>query len=230
MEKKNALIIGASRGLGFAIAKEFVAKNWSVVGTVRQKTGTPLHELASSASTSLQIEILDITEIDQITALKDRLKNRKFDLLFVNAGTSNDRYETIGEVATEEFSRVLITNALSPMRVVEALAENVHEGGTIGVMSSGQGSVANNEKGGFEVYRASKAALNTLMRSFAARHSEDTRSLLLIAPGWIKTDMGGASAPFTIEDTVPQIVETIIAQAGKRGLQYLDRFGKAVNW
>ena len=96
-------------------------------------------------------------------------------------------------------------------------------------MSSGQGSVADNERGEFEVYRASKAALNMLMRSYAARKGSE-HSLLLLAPGWIKTDMGGSDAKFEVEDVIQDIVDTIIAQAGKVGLRYLDRFGKPVRW
>jgi NAD(P)-dependent dehydrogenase (short-subunit alcohol dehydrogenase family) len=177
----------------------------------------------------LEIEYLDIIDADQITALKAWLSGGSFDILFVNAGVANARYETIGEVSTNEFVRVMVTNALSTMRVVENLAGNVRKGGVVGVMSSGQGSVADNETGGFEVYRASKAALNTLMRSLAARRGEE-HSLLLMVPGWVKTDMGGFGAKFTIEEVIPDIIDTIIAQDGKKGLQYLDRFGKTVRW
>ena len=230
MEQKTALIIGASRGLGFALVQEYLARDWHVVATVRQNSGTALHELAEHSSGHLEVEQLDITDTDQIAALKRRLQDRTFDLLFVNAGVSSDRPEPIGEVATEEFIRVMVVNALSPMRIVENFEANVAPDGIIGVMSSGQGSVADNNGGGFEVYRASKAALNMLMRSYAARHSQDTRSLLLIAPGWIKTDMGGADARYPIEEAIPRVVETINAQAGKSGLQYLDQFGKAVRW
>jgi NAD(P)-dependent dehydrogenase (short-subunit alcohol dehydrogenase family) len=119
---------------------------------------------------------------------------------------------------------------LSPLRAIEALRDLVDPSGTIAVMSSGQGSVANNESGGYDVYRASKAALNTLMRSYAARHASDGRSLLLLAPGWIRTDMGGPSAPFSIEESVPILVATIDAQRGKRGLQYIDRHGHTAPW
>lgn len=228
-ERKTALVVGASRGLGFGLAQEFLRRGWNVVGTVREGKKSKLHDLAASANGRLEIEYVDITNPSQIEKLKKSLQGRVFDLLFVNAGVTNPRYETIGEVSTEEFVRVMVTNALSVMRVVEQLAGNVAATGTIGVMSSGQGSVADNEKGEFEVYRASKAALNTLMRSFAARRAED-RSLLLIAPGWVKTDMGGAAAIFTVEEVIPKIVDTIIAQEGKKGLQYLDRFGKMVRW
>ena len=230
MEKKTALIIGASRGLGFALVKEYLARNWQVVATVRETNGTALHELAERSSGHLEVETLDITDTAQIAALKHRLQDRKFDLLFVNAGVSSDRPEPIGEVATEEFIRVMVTNALAPMRIVENFDTNVTANGTIGVMSSGQGSVADNNGGGFEVYRASKAALNMLMRSYAARHSQEAGSLLLIAPGWVKTEMGGPDARYSIEESIPRVVDTINAQANKSGLQYLDQFGKVVRW
>ena len=230
MEKKTALIIGASRGLGLALVREYLARDWHVVATAREEKGSALHALVENSSGQLEVERLDITDTNQILTLKRRLGNRQFDLLFVNAGVANGRYETIADVATEEFVRVMVTNALSPMRIVENFQTNVFEKGIIGVMSSGQGSVTDNEKGGFEVYRSSKAALNTLMRSFAARHSQDTRSLLLIAPGWIRTDMGGPEGRYSIEEAIPRVVDTINAQANKTGLQYLDQFGKAVRW
>jgi NAD(P)-dependent dehydrogenase (short-subunit alcohol dehydrogenase family) len=113
---------------------------------------------------------------------------------------------------------------------VEALQDLVAPDGTIGVTSSGQGSIANNDKGGFEVYRASKSALNQLMRSFAARHAADPRTLLLMAPGWVQTDLGGPAAPLTIGQSIPGVADTIEAQAAKGGLQYLDYQGQTVRW
>ena len=103
--------------------------------------------------------------------------------------------------------------------------------GTIAVMSSGQGSVANNVHGGHEVYRGSKAALNTFMRSFAARHTDDPRTLVLMAPGWVRgTGVGGSQAPLSIEESIPNVVNTIDAQNGKPGLHYLDYRGRTVPW
>ena len=138
--------------------------------------------------------------------------------------------DTIADASTEDFVRVMVTNALSPLRAIESLGGLVHPGGTIAIMSSGQGSVTNNERGGHEVYRASKAALNTLMRSFAARHSDDDRTLLLLAPGWVRTDLGGPKAPLSIDDSIPKLVSVVEAQRGKPGLQYLDYRGQTVPW
>jgi NAD(P)-dependent dehydrogenase (short-subunit alcohol dehydrogenase family) len=159
------LLIGASRGLGLALAEEWARGGWQVTATVRSTDRTALHDLADRYRERIEVETVDITVPEGIEALHNRLGQRCFDLLFVNAGVTNQPEGTVAEASTEEFVRVMVTNALGPLRVIEALQDHVELTGTIGVMSSGQGSVANNEHGGHEVYRGSKAALNTFMRS-----------------------------------------------------------------
>jgi len=227
---KKLLLVGASRGLGFALVEEYLKRGWDVVATERSASRSKLHDLAGVYPGRLEIEHVDIVHPDQVAALHTRLASRKFDLLFVNAGVKNADHETIADVSTDEFVRVMITNALSPMRVIETLQDLVLADGTLGIMSSGQGSVANNENGHFEVYRGSKAALNMFMRSFAARHAEDPRTLLLMAPGWVQTDMGGPEARLSIQESIPNLANTIDSQAGKGGLQYLDYLGRRVAW
>ncbi len=229
--RNTALIIGASRGLGYAMAEEYLKQGWSVVGTVRGESRTKLHELADRPASRVEIEKIDINFTDQIAALRARLAGRSFDVLFVNSGITNKNPDdTVAEVSTDEFVHVMVTNALSPMRVVEALHDLVTPTGTIGVMSSGQGSVGNNTRGMREVYRGSKAALNTFMRSFAARHLTDSRAMVLMAPGWVRTELGGPGASLTIEDSVPRLVNVLMSVQGKPGLQYLDYLGRTVPW
>ena len=225
------LIVGASRGLGHAMAAEFLRKGWTVVGTVRGGSRTPLHDLADAHAGRVEIEMLDIREPVQIASLQDRLAGRAFDILFVNAGTTNpDPTQTIAEVSTQDFVDLMITNALSPMRVIERLAPIVSATGLIGVMSSGQGSIANNETGLREVYRGSKAALNMFLRSFAARHAGSARTMVAMAPGWVRTDLGGPEGRLSIEESVPSLVNVLLAKRGKPGLEYLDYLGRTVPW
>ncbi|OIR09965.1 C-factor [mine drainage metagenome] len=228
----SLLLIGASRGIGLAMAAELLARGWRVTGTVRPGGArTLLHDLADHHGDRLSIATLDITEPGQIAQLRQQLSGRRFDILFVNAGTANLRQEdTIAETSDAEFIRVMLTNALAPLRVIEALQDLVPPEGMIGVMSSGQGSLGNNLHGGHEVYRGSKAALNMYMRCYAARHAADRRALVLMAPGWIRTALGGPKAPFSLEETVPRMVTTLLAQRGTPGLRYLDREGHTVPW
>jgi len=230
MTDKHLLLVGASRGLGLAMAAEFLNKGWNVVATVRGSARTKLHDLADKYEGRVEIETLDIAEPDQIAALHTRLSGRSFDILFVNAGTANANDEPIAEVSTEEYARVMVTNALGPMRVIESLQNLVSPKGMIGIMSSGQGSITNNTNGRHDVYRGTKAALNMHMRSYAARHAGEPRALVLMAPGWIRTDLGGPNAPVSMEDAIPQVVKVLLAQQGKPGLQYLDRDGRIVPW
>jgi NAD(P)-dependent dehydrogenase (short-subunit alcohol dehydrogenase family) len=229
-ENATVLLIGASRGLGYAIAEEYLARGARVVATVRGPGRTALHDLQDTAGGRLEIEHVDINTPEQVHALGDRLASRGFDLLFVNAGVTNGPEETTADVTTEEFARLMVTNALSPMRVIETLGGLTGPNGTIAIMSSGQGSIANNERGGFEIYRASKAALNQLMRSYAARHRDDSRTLLLMAPGWVKTELGGPDARLTVSESIPNLVTNVDAQRGRTGLHYLDYLGNTVAW
>ena len=210
------------------MAGEFAARGWRVVGTVRAAE-TPLHVLAAERADAVEVENLDMTDHDQIRSLRDRLAGRPFDVVFINAGIVNRRpSDTMSAVSTEEFVEVMSTNVLGVMRAVEELGPLAKPGGVIGVMSSGQGSIANNANGTNDVYRASKAALNQAMASYAGRHAE--RATILVAPGWIRTEMGGANAPVGVEEAMPQIVDVLVAQLGTRGLRFLDRNGQTTPW
>ncbi|MBO1755008.1 SDR family oxidoreductase [Allobranchiibius sp. CTAmp26] len=226
---RSVLLIGASRGLGHALAQEWARRGWHVVATVRDPSSTTL-PAADGPSGSIEIETVDVTVPEQIDALRGRLADRTFDVLFVSAGVTNRPEGTVAQTSTEEFVRVMVTNALSPLRVIETLQDLLTPTGTIGVMSSGQGSVTNNERGGHEVYRGSKAALNTFMRSYAARHEGEDRTLVLMAPGWVKTEMGGEDARLEVGESIPHVVTTIDDLGGRPGLHYVDYLGRTVPW
>ena len=227
---RSVLIIGASRGLGYAMAAEFSVRGWRVLGTVRTP-GATLHSLVEERPDLVETETLDMTDHRQIRAVRDRLSDRQFDIVFINGGIVNRTPSaTMADVSEDEFVQVMVTNVLGAMRAVEAFGVLTRPGGVVGVMSSGQGSIANNTNGANDVYRASKAALNQAMSSYAGRHANDGRAMILMAPGWIRTELGGPDAPFGVEEAMPQIVDVLIAQQGAAGLRYVDRNGRTVPW
>ncbi|RUL78134.1 SDR family NAD(P)-dependent oxidoreductase [Dyella choica] len=226
----TALIVGASRGLGLGLAKEYLARGWQVIATVRATAKTALHDVQADAHGRLEIEHVDINEPHQVAALHVRLHNRSLDLLFVSAGISTAPDTSIGQVDAEEFAHEMTNNALSPMHFIEMFHDLVQPKGSIVVMSSGLGSIANNTDGGWETYRASKAALNTLMRSFVARQTGDPRTYLLMDPGWVRTDMGGPDATLGVEESVPRMADVVEAEVGKGGLRFCNYRGQTVAW
>lgn len=227
---KTILLVGASQGLGLGLAGEFAKRGWHVVATVRADARTELHDLADAHPDRIEVETVDIAQPDQIAALRDRLNGRSIDMLFINAGTANMEDEIAGQIAGEEYARVMVTNALGPVRIIETFRDLVTADGVMGVMSSGQGSITNNNNGQHEVYRSSKAALNQLVRSYAARNATDQHALVLMAPGWIRTRLGGPNARFGVEESLPLIVDVLVGRQGEPGLAYLDRDGNTVPW
>ncbi|TDD92632.1 SDR family NAD(P)-dependent oxidoreductase [Actinomadura rubrisoli] len=228
MSNRQALIIGASRGLGLVLANELARRGRRVIATTRQ-SGGELQADADASHGRLEVESLEMTSSEKLAALRERLEGRRLDLLFVNAAI--DRGDLpIDEVSTEMFTEVMITNALSPLRALEALRGLVAPGGTVAVMSSEQGSISRNTEDGFELYKASKAALNQLMRSYANRHADDGHTKLLIDPGHNQTPLGGPGAPLLPRDSIPAVVDVLEAQVGAPGLRFLNRHGETVPW
>ena len=225
---RTALVIGASRGLGLVLANELARRGWLVIATTRRQS-TELQQAVDAWNGQLRIETLELTSDEQTRSLRARLADTRLDLLFVNAAINRGN-QPIHDVPTDTFSEVMNTNALSQLRALETLRELVTPGGTVAVMSSEQGSISRNDEPGFELYKASKAALNQLMRSYATRHAADSHTKLLIDPGHNQTELGGPDAPLTPQETIPAVVDVLETQAGAAGLQFLDRHGVPVPW
>lgn len=227
-EPSTALVLGASRGLGLALAEEWCRRNWRVIATVRSPSPA-LEALGARYSQSLEIEQADIDQRASMGALRKRLAGRRLDVLFVSAGIARAIEATPASVDEQDFLAMMLTNALSPVRAVELLQDLVPDDGVIALMSSELGSITANN-GFWQLYSSSKAALNMLMKGFAGRHPRDPRAMLLLAPGWVRTDMGGEGATFSVEESIPLVVDVVEANRGKPGLRYLDRFGQALPW
>jgi NAD(P)-dependent dehydrogenase (short-subunit alcohol dehydrogenase family) len=225
----TALIVGASRGLGRALAEEHLKRGWTVIATVRDPSA--LADLAASHPGKLQVELLDTIDWAGVDALRERLSGRVLDLLFVNAGIlGGPRDAPIGEVSGETFAELMLVNALAPLRLLDRFIALTPEDGVAAVMTSGLASVANNTSGGYEAYRMSKAALNTGLRSLAVRHASGARAFLAVAPGWVRTDMGGDNAPLSIEQSIPSLTDMLERRRGAGGVAFVDYQDVEMAW
>lgn len=224
----TVLVIGASRGLGLALAEEWLKRGAKVIATVR---GTPgeLTSLMERYPERLAVERVDIAHADQVRALRQRLEARSIDILYINAGIARAIESIPAEADEQDFLDMMLVNALSPVRAAEVLRDLVPPGGSIAVMTSELGSIQN-ATGGWQLYSSSKAALNMLMKGYAGKNRGDGHALLLVAPGWVRTEMGGRDATLSIEESIPLVVDMVEANRGKPGLRYVDRFNRTLPW
>lgn len=228
---KTALIVGASRGLGLGLAREHLARGWHVTATERTPS-TELAALDAGSGGRLAVErCVDVTAPATVAALAGRLAGRRFDLVFLNAGIMAGRGQPLGEVADADIARLFMTNAIGPIRAADLLAPLAASGGMVAFMSSILGSVGANDDGRAELYRASKAALNSLVRSFRARHAARTDlTVLALHPGVVRTSMGGSTAPLDIETSIRGVADVIAARWGSGGQAFVDWRNEVVPW
>src|ERR1700686_4790375 len=164
-------------------------------------------------------------------AMRRRLDGKTFDLVFVNAGIAPPEGHDAASASREEAAVIFLTNAVAPIRTARAFADRVNDRtGIIAFMRSGLGSVADKTDSYSELYSASKAALNSLTRSFAAALGRRRITVLSVAPGWVRTDMGGPGASLSVEESVRGIVDVLEARAGTGRHGFVDYRGREVAW
>lgn len=227
MTSKTALIIGASRGLGLGLAERLAEQGWSVVATVRD----PAKAGALSALPGVQVETLEMNSTTQLDALQKRLDGQVFDLLFVNAGVKGPDNQNAEAAKLADIGDLFMTNSVAPIRVAQRFAGQLRKDtGVIAFMSSVLGSVSIPDAPDLALYKASKAALNSMINSFAVRLGDTGLSVLAMHPGWVKTDMGGEGADIDVLTSTRGMVEQVAAHAGKTGVHYINYKGESLVW
>lgn len=230
---RRALLVGASRGLGLGLAKELLHHGWSVVATAREPGSEALQTLAREQWGTIEIEGLDVASSAATENFVRAMQNRAFDLLFLNAGVFGPEHQSVHLATAAEVNDLLLTNAFAPVRLAYRLVETVTpDSGVVAFMTSRLGSVAANTSGGMDLYRASKAALNSLSRGFAVSEAVTRRHLTVLSlhPGWVRTDMGGKGAPLDVATSVRGLAEVLEARAGTGGHAFLDYQGNTIPW
>ncbi len=223
---KTVLITGANRGLGLEFARQYAEAGWMVIATARRpESATELNAVG------VRVMQLDVADAKSVAALAHDLDGDSIDLLINNAGI----FPRVGTLTETDFDDVLRTyevNTIGPMRVTRALLPNLREGRgkTIVSITSGLGSIEKNTSGRYYGYRESKAALNMFARSLATELRDEGLICVVVAPGWVRTDMGGPNANLSPEESITGmravIAKLTIADTGT----YWDYDGEPMPW
>ncbi|RIZ36853.1 SDR family oxidoreductase [Pseudomonas putida] len=224
---RTALIIGASRGLGLGLVQRLHEDGWHITATVRD----PQQPGALANVPGVHIEQLEMNDTVQLDDLKQRLQGQVFDLIFVNAGVMGPLPQDLEAVRNNDIGDLFMTNAVAPIRVARRLVGQIREGsGVLAFMSSILGSVTIPDGGEICLYKASKAALNSMINSFFVEQQRPDLCVLAMHPGWVKTDMGGENADIDVLTSTRGMIEQIKAQSGKGGLRFINYKGDPLVW
>lgn len=228
--ERHVLLVGATKGLGLALAQTYLNEGWSITATTMEPSAG-LDRLSAAHGDRLSVRHLDITDSAAVAALRGSLADQRLDVVHIVAGVFQQTYAPIWEQPDEEILRLLHTNAIGGVRLAERFESLVPAGGVFAFTSSGMGSMTRNDLGDVDLYRISKASLNMLVRSFAARHADGDRAVLLLCPGWAKTEMGGPDATVEIADSVGGMYAQVIqATADPAGARFVEYTGDPIGW
>ncbi len=223
----TALLIGASRGIGFELASQYIADGWRVIATARSDEG--LERLKALGAQTLRV---DVANPASNSGLAWQLDGEKIDLAIYVAGVV-DRETTASPPTREKFDLLMHTNAMGPMMVLPQIAPMLAQSaGTFAVISSHFGSLTLTESSMAVLYRMSKAALNMYIR--CAQHDFPEIGCVALHPGWVQTDMGGPQAPVKVQDSAANLRETLETVRTQRDPKhrgaFLNHDGQVLPW
>ena len=224
---KNILITGANRGIGLKFA-EILSANNNIYATARDITKTD--DLEKLDNTEL-LE-LDLLDKDSIKSFCSELKDIPLDMIINNAGIFQDEQMEETILDPELWLDEIMINAIGPVVLSQKLKENIMSGNDkkIIFISSQMGSIDDNYSGGYYFYRTSKSALNSAAKSLSIDWKADGISVLMLHPGWVRTDMGGSNAQLDIDTSVSTMLDVINSlDMGKTGT-FLNYEGKKLEW
>ena len=220
----TALIIGASRGIGHELARQYRADGWRTIATARQAA-----DCDALAQLGAEAHRLDVTNAESIAGLGWKLDDEKIDAAWLVAGVYGPRHA--GFPTEQEFDDVMHTNVLAAMRllpIVGPLVANAR--GKLAVISSRMGSIGDRSSNAGSLYRASKAALNSVLADAAIAGEAQGVTCLAFHPGWVQTDMGGPGAAISVQDSAAGLRATL-AQAGHgQNGAFLNYDGTPIPW
>ena len=219
------LLTGAGRGIGLEFARQYAAERWSVVATVRNEAAA---EQLRALRGDITVEFLDMRDHRALVAFAERIGG-PLDLFIANAGVT--RPDGISAQDADGWLEVLDVNCVAPTFLAYNLAPKVVAArGKMIAITSQMGSIADNASGGWNAYRASKAALNAAWRSMAVEMRSDPVSIAMLHPGWVRTDMGGPGGTLDTAQSVTALRQVIDSLGERDKGLFLNHRGETLPW
>jgi NAD(P)-dependent dehydrogenase (short-subunit alcohol dehydrogenase family) len=220
----TALIIGASRGIGLELVKQYRADGWRVIATARKQ-----EDCAALSALGAEAHKLDVTDVEACAGLGWKLDDEELDVAILNAGVYGPRHD--GFPQQSDFDSVMHTNVLAAMRLLPIVAPLVAgKRGKLAVLSSRMGSLSERTSPSGSLYRASKAALNSVLIDTALLYGPQGATCVAFHPGWVRTDMGGDGADISPQESAAGIRHTLATLSGSATAQYRNYDGKEIGW
>lgn len=225
---KTVVITGANRGIGLSLAKNYLALGWQVHATYRSESSSL--ELLELEGNNLTCHPLDITDYQGLSEFANSLP--AIDLLINNAGYYGPKGYGFGNSDVDEWRKVFEINTIAPLKLVEALYPNLQKGQLkkIACLSSKVGSMTENTSGGGYIYRSSKAALNSVVKSLSNDLTAEGFTVLALHPGWVQTEMGGPNAILSTPESAKGLVSVIENASLSDSGTFLNYDGTEIAW
>ena len=220
----NVLVIGASRGLGLEFVRQYREAGDAVTASARDDAG--LERLRGLGATPVR---LDVADAASASGLAWQIDGARFDVAIVNAGVSGQRVAPLAPPAEENFDAVMHANVLGPMRVIAQIAAALAPAARLALLSSRMGSIGGRTSASSWLYRASKAAVNSILKD-AALTLGDRVACVALHPGWVRTDMGGAGADIDAATSVAGMRRVIAGLRPADSGAFFDYAGKTIPW
>ncbi|MGY4830921.1 SDR family oxidoreductase [Sphaerotilaceae bacterium SBD11-9] len=220
----NTLIIGASRGIGLEFARQYRADGAKVTATARSEEA--LQTLRHLGATAIA---LDVASAASASGLAWQIDGSAFDVVVVCAGVYGPRSVGLQPPTEADFNAVMHTNVLGPMRVIPQVADALASGARLAVLSSRMGSIGTRSSTGGWLYRASKAAVNSVLKD-ASLALKGRATCISFHPGWVRTDMGGEGADLAVSDSVAHMRRVLADLTPADNGRFFDHDGTPIPW
>ncbi|MEX0965119.1 MAG: SDR family oxidoreductase [Pseudohongiellaceae bacterium] len=228
----NVLITGTNRGIGLEFTAQCLARGDHVIATCRNIAAAEELQRMKAEYKSLDIRQLDVASLESMQDFVQHLDGTAIDVFINNAGVYGPSNVKFGEVEAQAWMSVLQVNSVSPLILTQLLMPNLRQGSDkkLVYLTSKMGSIEDNGGGGSYIYRSSKAALNSVVKSLAIDLSAEGFKALLLHPGWVLTDMGGPNALIDTKTSVAGMMKVIDELGAPQSGGFYSYDGSAIPW